>query len=298
LKVDAYNFSQEDLKEFGKDRSGELVELRKKQQDLFMSIVEWERSFSGLEDKKKRESKLAKETADLQKAIVAYNKLKPISDIDLQVDNMSVFADIFGEINRQLGLLDFKIKMVDAKAKKLGEVKLEIGKLEEWLQANSKPSAEALNEEIGKLSTHQEKFVKIKELESLKQTYVDFNERANWITARLEAIKTEKKDIFTNSKLPVKGLTFDENGIYYNGLPFNEDSHNTATVISVGLKIAMAMNPKLRCIFIKDGSLLDKDTFKKIVGFCEKENYQLFVEIVDFNATQEAEVKFIEEFIN
>lgn len=298
-KVAAYNFTQEELTEFGRDKSAELNELRGKQQDIAGSIVEYERAFSGFEDKKKRAAKLEKETSDLQKAIIAYKKLKPISDIDLQVDNMSVFSDIFGEINRQLGLLEFKIKMIDSKAIELKDLNAETLKLEKWLKANSKPSVESLTEDISKLSAHQEKYAKIKELESLKKFYVESNDRADWITKRLDAIKQEKKDVFTNSKLPVRGLAFDENGIYYNGLPFNESSHNSATIISVGLKVAMAMNPRLRCIFIKDGSLLDKDTRSKIFNFCNTNGeYQILMEYVDPNAEKDVEAVFLEEFIN
>jgi len=58
------------------------------------------------------------------------------------------------------------------------------------------------------------------------------------------------------------------------------------------------MNPNLKCIFIKDGSLFDKETFGKVLKFIEMKGYQLFIEMVDWNASGDAEVQFAEEFIN
>jgi hypothetical protein len=44
------------------------------------------------------------------------------------------------------------------------------------------------------------------------------------------------------------------------------------------MAIAMAGNPKLRVIRIKEGSLLDDDTLKVIADMAQERDYQLWVE--------------------
>jgi len=79
---------------------------------------------------------------------------------------------------------------------------------------------------------------------------------------------------------PVDGLSLSENGaVLYRGLPFEQAS--SAEQLRVSLGIAMAMNPKLRVLRVKDGSLLDEDSLKLIAGMVELADYQLWLERVD-----------------
>ena len=96
--------------------------------------------------------------------------------------------------------------------------------------------------------------------------------------------------------MPVKGLSFTDEEIYYNDLPFNEDSQPKSTIIGVGVKIAMCLNPRLKVLVIRDGSLLDDGTLKMILKMADKYGYQLLIEIVD-NEHDVPEIKFTEEVI-
>jgi hypothetical protein len=51
-------------------------------------------------------------------------------------------------------------------------------------------------------------------------------------------------------------ISFDDDGILYNGLPLAQCSDGEKLMVSMG--ISMALNPTLRVLRIKDGSLLDK----------------------------------------
>ena len=112
----------------------------------------------------------------------------------------------------------------------------------------------------------------------------------------IEGCVQRKKDIFKNNPLPVKGLSFDDERVLYKDLPFNETTHPKSTIIAVGVQIAMAMNPNLKIIIIRDGSLLDKELFTKILGMIEKKGFQLFIEMVDWQGS-ELDIQFAEKFI-
>jgi len=56
----------------------------------------------------------------------------------------------------------------------------------------------------------------------------------------------------------------------------------------------MAMNPNLRLMVIKDGSLLDKKTLEYILKICESKGYQLLIEMVDRDGG-DLSIEFVEK---
>ena len=217
---------------------------------------------------------------NIEKELEKYNRV--VSTVDSLLDSIPLKQE-------RLALLEEKVEALHS------EITADIDKLDKgevWLSNKTKPSIEALNIELSNANTHNDKVKEVKTLQDSQIAIRLLQENSEANTERLDKIKKEKKEIFSSSPLPVKGLTFDEEGIYFKGLPFVEGQHPSSTIISIGVKIGMALNPNLRMLVIKDGSLLDKKTLKWLVTQCEKENYQLFIEMVADN--EEVEIEFIE----
>lgn len=89
----------------------------------------------------------------------------------------------------------------------------------------------------------------------------------------------QKRDAIAKAKLPVEGLGFGASEILMNDVPFVQAS--SAEQLRVSVAIAMAMNPELRVLRIKDGSLLDKDAMKVLAGMAELSDYQIWIERVE-----------------
>lgn len=131
-----------------------------------------------------------------------------------------------------------------------------------------------------------------KEKEKAKEKLIAEGEK---IRAELEKLETEKINIIKSTNMPIEGLEFSETGLLYNNLPLDENQLSKAKLIEIGLKISMALNPKLRIMRIKDGSLLDSEMLSIIRNACEENDYQLFLEKV----TEDKEIGFIiEEGLN
>ncbi len=97
-----------------------------------------------------------------------------------------------------------------------------------------------------------------------------------------DAITRHRKlqtDLITNAKYPVKGLGFSDEGVTYNGLPFEQASN--AEQIEVSVAMGMAANPKLRVMRIKDGSLLDDNAMAAVERMANEQDFQIWVEVVD-----------------
>jgi hypothetical protein len=98
-------------------------------------------------------------------------------------------------------------------------------------------------------------------------------------TEKIDARKEAKAKAIREAKMPIDGLSFGDSHVTMNGLPFDQASQ--AEQIRVSVAIAMAANPKLRVLRIKEGSFLDEDGMKLIAEMAAEHDYQVWVERVD-----------------
>lgn len=106
-----------------------------------------------------------------------------------------------------------------------------------------------------------------------------YAEEADAITARMKDRETAKAAAIAAAKMPVPGLGFGDGVVTFNDVPFDQAS--SADQIRVSLAIAMASNPKLKVIRIKEGSFLDEDNLALIAKMAEDADYQIWIEKVD-----------------
>ena len=103
--------------------------------------------------------------------------------------------------------------------------------------------------------------------------------RSRELTAAMEARASAKAEAIARAPMPVEGLGFGEGVVTFDGVPFDQAS--TAEQVRVSVAIAMAANPKLRVIRIKEGSLLDAENLALIASMAREHDYQVWIERVD-----------------
>lgn len=96
----------------------------------------------------------------------------------------------------------------------------------------------------------------------------------------IEKRKLARVTAISKAKLPVEGLGIDpvDRYVTMNGLPFDQAS--TAEMIRASILMAMEMNPKLRVILIKDGSMLNTESKQLVEQMAMAYDYQVWMEIV------------------
>lgn len=99
------------------------------------------------------------------------------------------------------------------------------------------------------------------------------------MTEQIEAREKTKRAAIEAAKLPVSGLTFGDGAILMNGVPFDQASD--AEQLRASIAIAMSLNPKLRVIRVRDGSLLDDGSMKLLAEMAKDQDYQVWIERVD-----------------
>ncbi|WP_321404544.1 AAA family ATPase [Maridesulfovibrio sp.] len=98
------------------------------------------------------------------------------------------------------------------------------------------------------------------------------------LTEALKEIDNKKSDLMASAKFPVAGLSFDESGVLFNGVPFSNCS--SAERLLVSMHMGIAMNPKLKVLLIRDGSLLDDESLETVFDVAKKANAQVWIERV------------------
>lgn len=104
---------------------------------------------------------------------------------------------------------------------------------------------------------------------------------AKRLTAAIEAAAESKAKAVASAKLPHPGLDFGPDGITLNGEPFAQASD--AERLRASVAIAAAMNPTLRVIRVREGSLLDKKSWKLLADMAKERKLQVWVETIESN---------------
>lgn len=102
---------------------------------------------------------------------------------------------------------------------------------------------------------------------------------AKGLTEAMEARIKSKEAAISSAELPVDGITFGAGSILLNGLPFDQASD--AEQLRASISIAMASNPALRVIRVRDGSLLDEEGMTLLGEMADKHDCQVWIERVD-----------------
>lgn len=130
-------------------------------------------------------------------------------------------------------------------------------------------SAEAANRQASENAT------RAAEAERLQQA----RKQAEDLTSQIAAMDQEKLDAIAAAKMPVNGLAFDSEGnITFNGVPFSQAS--SAEQLRVSAAIGMALNPTIRVMLIRDGSLLDSESLAAIAEMARVNGTQIWIERV------------------
>ncbi len=98
------------------------------------------------------------------------------------------------------------------------------------------------------------------------------------LETRVVNLRDAREKMIRALKFPIKGLSLDETGVQFGGLPFAQASSSEQLRVSVAM--GLKMNPRLKLLLIRDGSLLDDDNLKLVGKMAEEAGAQVLIERV------------------
>lgn len=272
VSVSSSDYTTEDIKEHSSKK--DIADLNKKYQDA----VKHNSSY----DLKVKELETANENiAKDETALENFLKSKREEAKELQARLEKLNATIADQERKGNAKIEAQSKEVD--------------KLEEEVDKFNPIDTTSIQKEIEDISTFNQKVGDITKWKidssSLKNKEDEYKERGE----RIVELEKEKKDLVANSELPIKGLTFDEDGLYLNGVEISSMS-TSEQIEQIGVPIAIAKEPNVKIIRVAFGESCDFDTLTRIREKAEAMGYQLITEEVCRNV-EEMKVEFIEDYL-
>ncbi len=98
------------------------------------------------------------------------------------------------------------------------------------------------------------------------------------LTELIDGLDQKKAGALERAKMPIPGLEIDEERVIYNGAPFEQAADSER--LHASLAIAAALSKEIRDVWVRDGSLLDRDSLAAIERFAEESGCRVWVERV------------------
>ena len=256
-----------------------------------------------LDEKKDAEATVA----SLERQINAMGEVSNVAPVDVQQlllaqeHRNAVGEKLAGAKNK----IAQSIESMDSKARDLEEAKRRVSDLESamiGIQADintarairddAQAEFDALPDPAPQIATASEANVAASRYQQKVQLRREWGNKAQVVEAaklKLEGLEQERIRRLAAAPWPVQGLAFSDDGLLFNGLPFTRENQCMSDIVKVGVAIAVAQNPALKIVRVKDGSLLGKAKREELLAAMREHGYQVFLEMV----TEDKELKAI-----
>lgn len=170
-----------------------------------------------------------------------------------------------------------EVSNLEVEDKELTE-KIEVAK--KWINDFPEIDLTQLQNEIDDLQNHNLKNQKVVEYNKAKEALLKAKYAQEEYECKLNSCREEKEKLIKDSQLPIEGLSFNDEGLILNGIPFQKGKVSTSQEMEVAVKILMAKNKKTKIFRIARGESLGENRLKAIVDFAQNNGYQGFIESV------------------
>lgn len=138
----------------------------------------------------------------------------------------------------------------------------------------------AINEELAGITQHNATITQhnrqIEDRKSKHEAYQSALKRANELDAEVKRLQAEREARIAAAKFPVPGLAIEDDTVLVNDVPFSD--LNTAERIKISTLIAMAQNPTLKVIFVREGALVSRANLAVLAELAAQHEMQVFIE--------------------
>ena len=256
----------QDLKTYAKPK--DITELMKEQQENAKLVEKAKGVRLRMEERK---GKLAEIPARLTTAKYSYNKSivaakKAIEEAKKAIEEAEkTYKQTVSDIEEEKK--DYEEKITNA---------------EKWLT-----DYEALNpnnfdteKQLKEAEEHNKKAAKVADYLSKKKQADDKKAEAEKMDSEIAELSAEREKLISSAKLPISGLSFSDDGLVLNDIPFVAGKVSDSQIMEVAAKLIIASNPTVKVFRIARGESLGQKRLQAILDLAKKEGFQGFIESV------------------
>lgn len=211
-----------------------------------------------LHEENKSRSTMSKLADDLKN-----NQVALTAEADALVDQIAALQKKLEDTNDKIAAEEKAEKEARKKLEKLPDRTEDIAAVKEQIA-----QADETNRKVRENKAYDKLAAELKESRGQWQTLTD----------RLKEIAEERAEEVANADWPIEGMELQEDGLVWNGLPFEQAS--TSQRIMASVAVGMRLNPELRLLVCEHGSDLDVDTLNALDAVLKRNDFQLICEVV------------------
>ncbi len=143
------------------------------------------------------------------------------------------------------------------------------------------PDTAGIQDQIGNIEEINKQVRYMHEKDKLMLEYDRLRDKSEALTAELTDINDTKEYEIKNAKIPIDGVSFNEHGLTYNGVPLSQCSTAQQLLVALGISVGTHTTTNgIKVMLIQHGNNLDTKSMELVKEFCEKHEYQVWIEIV------------------
>jgi DNA repair exonuclease SbcCD ATPase subunit len=249
----------QDLKTYAKPK--DITELMKEQAENAQLIEKAKTVRSALEQRKKQleeiPERLAVAKATYEKAIEEAKKAIERTE--------KLYKEAIAQIESEKA--DYEARKANA---------------EKWLANYEENNPKKLDtaEQLRKAEEHNKKAAKVADYLSKKKQADDKKAEAEKMDSEIAELSAEREKLISSAKLPISGLSFSDDGLVLNDVPFVAGKVSDSQIMEVAAKLIIASNPTVKVFRIARGESLGQKRLQAILDLAKKEGFQGFIESV------------------
>lgn len=152
----------------------------------------------------------------------------------------------------------------------------------QWLNQyeSNNPENDDVEKMLNEAKIHNERHNAYIQYQEKKKQFEDARVKSENMDAELDKLQTLRNTVINNAKLPIEGLSFTEDGLTLNGIPFADGHVSDSQKMELACRLIIAANPNIRVFRIARGESLGKKRLQTIIDIAKKNDYQGFIECV------------------
>jgi len=205
---------------------------------------------------------------------------RAIADVDAKNLRAAEIDNQVAALQAQIAELQHQAEVLRGQAVTLRDLADELqGRLDAAPPLPDPVNPDPIRNQLNKAKTINSRLQVVRDRDRLRDEAAETERQANALTVRMATRTQEAVTAIAAAEMPVPGLALTPEGkVLMAGLPFDQASD--ADQLRASIAIAMALNPKLRVVRVRDGSLLDVDAMKLLAEMADAADCQVWIERV------------------
>lgn len=210
------------------------------------------------------ENEIASINKTVEDAKIAYEKALKAAEIDKQ--------SALDEHNAELEKIESEKKDIENRK----------ANAEKWMkdyEANN-PEKSNIPDMLAQADEHNKKHALVNDYLTRKKQLDDVVAKSESMDKQIEQLNTERAELIAKSELPIAGLSFTDDGLELNGVPFMPGKVSDSQTMEIAAKLIIASNPNVKVFTISRGESLGKKRLEAIIQMAKENGFQGFLEVV------------------